>query len=392
MQLHQKVLTGLLLVLTGAMIGMLFMIYLTDVNKTQYSQVQVTEITRSIGFPAEFSDVTLSPVGLPALRDVAQHVTSSVVYIETEVPAKRREVPDDENHEFDDSVWERYFPRRRSSAIGSGVLVSHDGYIITNNHVIAGGKATSIRVTLSDKRIYDAVVVGRDPSTDLAVLRINATDLPAAIIGDSDDVNVGDWVVAVGNPFRLRSTVTAGIVSALGRNVDIIADQMRIESFIQTDAAINRGNSGGALVNQYGELIGINTAIATENGAYQGYGFAIPINLAFKISKDLIEFGSVRRAFLGVHIAAVEQDRANQLGLDPIRGVEIINILRNGAAEAVRLRNSDVILSVDGAFVNEANELQERIALKRPGETVSLEIWRRGELLDVQVLLSGLTD
>lgn len=392
MQLHHKLLTGLLLILTGAMMGMLFMIYLTDVNRSEYSQVQVTEITRSIGFPQELSDVTVSPVGMPALRDIAQHVTSSVVYVETEVPSKRREVPDDENHEFDDSVWERYFPRRRSSAIGSGVLVSHDGYIITNNHVIAGGEATSIRVTLNDKRVYDAIVIGRDPSTDLAVLKINATHLPAAIIGDSDGVNVGDWVVAVGNPFRLRSTVTAGIVSALGRNVDIIADQMRVESFIQTDAAINRGNSGGALVNQYGELIGINTAIATENGAYQGYGFAIPINLAFKISKDLIEFGTVRRAFLGVHIAAVEQDRALQLGLDPIRGVEIINILRNGAADAVRLRNNDVILSVDGALVNEANELQERISLKRPGETVALEIWRRGEVMDVQVLLSGLSD
>ena len=256
--------------------------------------------------------------------------------------------------------------------------------------MIAGTDDATIRVTLNDKRIFTARVVGRDPSTDLAVLKIESDGLPHVLVGDSDLVEVGDWVVAVGNPFRLRSTVTVGIVSALGRNVDIIADQMRIESFIQTDAAINRGNSGGALVNQFGELVGINTAIATENGAYQGYGFAIPSNMAFKISQDLIEFGSVKRGYLGVNIVSVGQDRAAQLGLPAIEGVEIVNILRNSAAESIGLRNNDVILSVDGVKVNEANHLQERVALRRPGEEVNLEIWRSGTTTTYTVLLNGL--
>jgi len=287
-------------------------------------------------------------------------------------------------------MWERMLPRRRATTIGSGVLVSPDGYIITNNHVIAGADAQSITVTLNDKRFFSASVIGRDPSTDLAVLKIDGLDLPHAVIGNSDAVEVGDWVVAVGNPFRLRSTVTAGIVSALGRNVDIISDQLRVESFIQTDAAINRGNSGGALINSFGELVGINTAIATENGSYQGYGFAIPINMAFKISRDLIEFGEVRRAFLGVSIMAIGQDRARQLGLSRIQGVEIVNIARNGAADLGGLRLSDVIIDVDGFEVNEANELQARIALQRPGDSVAMTIWRNGELLPITLRVNGL--
>jgi len=370
--------------------GMLVMIYAAQVMDPQRSEVRVSEVYRSLGLEAGSKDVPASNASLPQLRDVASSVTQSVVYIETEVAASARALPDDENHNFDDPNWEQFFPRRRASTIGSGVIVSEDGYIITNNHVIAGTDDATIRVTLNDKRIFTARVVGRDPSTDLAVLKIESDGLPHVLVGDSDLVEVGDWVVAVGNPFRLRSTVTVGIVSALGRNVDIIADQMRIESFIQTDAAINRGNSGGALVNQFGELVGINTAIATENGAYQGYGFAIPSNMAFKISQDLIEFGSVKRGYLGVNIVSVGQDRAAQLGLPAIEGVEIVNILRNSAAESIGLRNNDVILSVDGVKVNEANHLQERVALRRPGEEVNLEIWRSGTTTTYTVLLNGL--
>jgi serine protease Do len=392
MQLHQKLLTGSLLLLTGMMAGMVIMIYYAGVTKVVPTQINVTEITRSVGFSEIEGRPLLTPVSLPTLRDVATLVTSNVVYIETELPVRRQELPDDGNHNFDDSLLDRFVPRRRASTIGSGVLVTSDGYIITNNHVIAGSDNRNITVTLNDKRSFDASVIGRDPSTDLAVIKIDGTDLPHAVIGNSDEVQVGDWVVAVGNPFRLRSTVTAGIVSALGRNVDIIADQMRIESFIQTDAAINRGNSGGALVNQYGELIGINTAIATENGSYQGYGFAIPINMAFKISRDLIEFGQVSRAFLGVQISSVGMNRARQLGIYPIQGVEIVGVVRNGAAFAGGLRVSDVILSVDGVSVNEANELQERIALRRPGEDVSLLVWRGGQPFQTNLKLLGMED
>jgi S1-C subfamily serine protease len=235
-------------------------------------------------------------------------------------------------------------------------------------------------------------VIGSDPTTDLAVIKVDANDLPAIIIGNSDQLNVGDLVVAIGNPFRLRSTVTAGIVSALDRNVDIINDQMRIESFIQTDAAINRGNSGGALINEYGELVGINTAIATENGAYQGYGFAIPINMAFKIARDIIEFGEVQRAYLGVQIQAVDQDRASQLGMYGINGVEIVNLVKNSAASQAGLLVNDVILSVNGSYVNESNELQAKIALHRPGEEVILNIWREGNIISLNTKLAGLNN
>jgi serine protease Do len=392
MKLHHKILTGILLILTGIMAGMVIMVYYAGIMRVIPTQVNVTEVTRSVGFTELEGRPLLAPASLPALRDVAEMVTANVVYIETELPVRRQELPDDENHNFDDSLWERFVPRRRASTIGSGVLISADGFIITNNHVIASSDNRNITVTLNDKRTFEASVVGRDPSTDLAVIKIDGFDLPHAVIGNSDGVRVGDWVVAVGNPFRLRSTVTAGIVSALGRNVDIIADQMRIESFIQTDAAINRGNSGGALVNQFGELIGINTAIATENGSYQGYGFAIPINMAFKISRDLIEFGQVRRAFLGVQIASVGMTRARQLGIDPIQGVEIVGVVRNGAAFTGGLRLNDVILSVDGFSVNEANELQERIALRRPGEEVSLVVWRGGRSVETSLRLLGMED
>ncbi|MEX0927806.1 MAG: PDZ domain-containing protein, partial [Balneolales bacterium] len=206
----------------------------------------------------------------------------------------------------------------------------------------------------------------------------------------SDNVEVGDWVMAVGNPFRLKSTVTAGIVSALDRDVNIINDELRIESFIQTDAAINQGNSGGALVNRNGELIGINTAIATESGSYQGYGFAIPINMGIKIAQDLIEFGEVKRPYLGVNISPIDHDRASRLGMTRIRGVEIVNVQKEGSADLGGIRIDDIILEVNGVHVNEPNELQVQIAMMRPGDEASLTLWRSGEELELQIQLQGL--
>lgn len=388
MTFHQKILTGSLLLLTGILIGMIFMIYFAGINQLVGNEVRVTEVKRSVAY-ADNAEVQFTESSGLSLREVAQVVNPTVVYIETIVSLNRSGMPDDENHQLDENLLERFLPRRRASTIGSGVIVSPDGYIITNNHVISGAEARSISVSLNDKRTFNASVIGRDPSTDLAVLKIEGEQLPYIIIGDSDVLQVGDPVIAIGNPFRLRSTVTAGIVSALGRNVDIINDQMRIESFIQTDAAINRGNSGGALVNDYAELIGINTAIATESGAYQGYGFAIPINMAFKIARDLIEYGEVKRAYLGVQIVAVAQDRAKQLGLTEIKGVEIVNLVRDGSASNAGLRVSDVILSVNGSEVNEANELQAKIALNRPGEQVELTIWRGGRGMNITTTLLG---
>ncbi len=384
MKLHQKILTGMLLVLTGIMIGMISMVYLSGSGRSVGStQVNVTEVSRNVSAP--MSDGLIGEER-PVLSNVAMEVTPSVVYIETTVSLGRQRSEGTE----DDSMFDRFFQRRQGTSIGSGVLITKDGYILTNNHVIAGAESGSILVGLNDKRTFPATVIGADPNTDLAVLKIDGENLPNIVIGNSDNLRVGDWVVAIGNPFRLRSTVTAGIVSALGRNVDIINEQMRIESFIQTDAAINRGNSGGALINEQGDLVGINTAIATENGAYQGYGFAIPVNMAYKIAKDIIEFGEVQRAYLGVSILAIVQERARELGLDEIRGVEIINLVRNGAADTAGLKVSDVIMSVNGVDVNEANELQEKIALHRPGEVVNLKIWRSGRYLDISMELAGL--
>jgi serine protease Do len=380
MNLHQKLLTGVLLILIGMVFGMVIMVYYAGISIPYQPKVEVTKVRQSEPLP-EAPD--------SELKNIANSVTPTVVYIETIVRGRDIDPNTGEptNHE---SMLDRILPRRESTSIGSGVLITADGYILTNHHVVADAVENSITVGLTNKRTYEARLVGSDPSTDLAVLKINAKDLPAITIGNSDELEVGDWVMAVGNPFRLRSTVTAGIVSALGRDVAIINDRMRIESFIQTDAAINRGNSGGALVNAFGHLVGINTAIATENGAYQGYGFAVPINLAFKIARDLMEFGEVKRAYLGVQIVAVDQPRSEIAGLADVRGVEVVNLVRGGSADKGGLRMRDIVLSVNGLEVNEANELQTRIAVMRPGETVRLVVWREGREVKLSFALTGL--
>ncbi|MCH8568577.1 MAG: trypsin-like peptidase domain-containing protein [Balneolales bacterium] len=386
MTLHQRLLTGILLILTGMLAGALLIIFRGGIQPFIPTEVQITEVRRSTGGPVEVSGAS-GGFGSFSVRDVAREVVPTVVYIETQMSA-RNMVPNDGNHDFGDDFWDRLMPRNRANAIGSGVLISADGFILTNNHVIAGSR--DVRVTLSDKRQFEAKVVGRDPSTDLAVLKIDGNDLPFITLGDSDYVEVGDWVIAVGNPLRLRSTITAGIVSALGRDVQIINDRMRIENFIQTDAAINKGNSGGALVNQAGELIGINTAIATESGMNQGYGFAIPINMAFKIGRDIMEFGEVQRAFLGVQIAEVNQRRARELGLDSIRGVEINSVVPLAAADQSGLKAGDIVYTINKHDVNEPNQLQAQVALFRPGQTIDVTVWRNGNIMNIPVTLQGL--
>lgn len=325
--------------------------------------------------------------------EVAANVTPSVVFVrvETDIGGEAT-LPDDGFH--DDS--NPFLQRRRTSA-GSGVILSPDGYVVTNGHVVEG--ATRIRVLLDDKREFDAELMGTDATTDLAVLRLleanldNDTQaLPVANLGDSDDLEVGEWVLAVGNPFRLTSTVTAGIVSSLRRQVDIIEDPFRIEDFIQTDAAINPGNSGGALVNMRGEVIGIATAIATESGAYEGYGFAVPINLVERVVMDLIERGEVQRGYLAVEIRPVTADDARELGMSSIEGVVISSVAAGGPAARAGIRARDVLLSVDGHPVNEPNQFQSRVAMRRPGEAVSLEVWRGGELQTLEAELIGRDD
>jgi serine protease Do len=267
------------------------------------------------------------------------------------------------------------------------VIISAEGYIATNNHVISDAAEDGIEVVLSDKSRYKAKLVGTDPTTDLAVIKISARDLPVAALGNSDNVQVGEWVLAVGNPLGLTSTVTAGIVSALGRNIRIIQDNYGIEDFIQTDAAINPGNSGGALVNMNGEVIGINTAIATTNARYQGYGFAVPVNLLKTVAADLIRDGKVRRGYIGVSISPVDQTLADAIGLEKARGVFVQSLVEGGAGAEAGLKESDVILSVDGNEVNQPNELQRYIATRHPGDVVKLEVFRDGKTIEKKVTL-----
>ncbi len=274
------------------------------------------------------------------------------------------------------SVERGLWGRSLTNSSGSGVILSPDGYIATNHHVIENSR--DVKVTLADKRVFPAKVVGSDPSTDIALLKIAADGLPFLVFGNSDSVRIGEWVLAVGNPFNLESTVTAGIVSAKGRNINILGGATSIESFIQTDAAVNPGNSGGALVNTLGELIGINTAIVTESGSYEGYSFAVPSNLVQKVVSDLREFGEVHRAFLGVSIEDLDAETARDLGLPNADGVRITRVNPNSAAADAGLQAGDVILRIGDALTRRTPELQEFIGRKRPGDRVSIEYWRHG--------------
>ena len=327
-----------------------------------------------------------------AFVEVAKVLTPTVVSINVKSKSK---VPSDEFHDFfrffgPDFKAPEQMPQFGS---GSGVIVNPDGYILTNNHVVEGADVDGIEVILNDNRRFKAKVIGTDPSTDLGVIKIEGSHLPTAALGSSDEMQVGEWVLAVGNPLGLNSTVTAGIVSAVGRSgIGVIRDTYGIENFIQTDAAINPGNSGGPLVNLNGEVIGINAAIATTNARYQGYGFAIPINLAKAVAADLIQYGKIRRGYIGVQIQTVDETMANALGLDKAHGVIVQSIVSGGAAQAAGLKEGDVILSVDGKDVNAANELQSTIARQHPGDVVTLVIVREGKRLEKKVTLRPRSD
>lgn len=329
----------------------------------------------SADVPSQYLDVmSMNEV----FKAVSSSVTPTVVFIEVEgLPGSGMLSP--------------FSGRGGSQSLGSGVIISDEGYIVTNNHVV--DDARRIRVTLNDKRQFAADVVGVDPTTDLAVIKIDPdAAIPVVALGDADKVQVGEWVLAVGNPFRLTSTVTAGIVSAIGRQVNVIEDRLGIESFIQTDAAINPGNSGGAVVNLQGELVGIATAIATESGSYEGYGFAVPVDLMERVVRDLIRFGEVRRGYLGVSIQAMNARAAESAGLDRVRGVYLSSVQPGLAGYEAGLRDGDILLSINGRDMAEPNELQSAIALFSPGDAVPVEIWRDGRTVDFVVTLKGRDD
>lgn len=329
-----------------------------------------------------------------AFVEISKAVTPTVVSITVKTdPKKNQQQGEDPFHFFfgPDFKMPDQGPEIGS---GSGVIVSKDGYIVTNNHVVKDAGDEGIKVTLTDKREFNAKLVGTDPNTDIAVVKIEANDLPTVSMGNSDEVQVGQWVLAVGNPLGLNYSVTAGIVSALGRNIRINGDGSGygIENFIQTDAAINPGNSGGALVDINGQLIGINSAIKSNTGYYQGYGFAIPVNIVKSVVPELIKSGKVVRGYIGVNIQTIDETMAKGLGLEKINGVLVQGIVKGGAGEEADIKVGDVILAVDGKEVNAANQLQAVIGSKRPGDVVKLTLFREGKTFDKEVTLKPRTE
>jgi serine protease Do len=282
---------------------------------------------------------------------------------------------------------DRYSKPREVSGYGSGVIISPDGYIITNNHVIEN--ADAVDVTLNDKRVFTAQVVGRDPSTDIALLKVKAENLPTIKYGDSEALKLGEWVLAVGNPFNLTSTVTAGIVSAKGRNLGLLEGDYRIESFIQTDAALNMGNSGGALVNTKGLLVGITSAILSPSGAYAGNSFAIPVSIVKKVVDDLREYGEVQRAIIGVNIRDLAAEDAEKQNLKTVTGVLITGIVPDGAAEAAGLKENDVIIKFDGVDVGTTSELQVQVGKHRPGDKATVTFLRKGKETTLPIVMKN---
>ncbi|HVD97696.1 MAG TPA: Do family serine endopeptidase [Cytophagaceae bacterium] len=341
------------------------------------SQFQLSNFTTSM----DTSQVVV-PEGLNFIY-AANKVTPAVVHIKTMYEASASQNGDM------DQLFREFFgegsphgmpPGGKQEASGSGVILTEDGYIVTNNHVI--DQADKIEVVLNDKRSYTAVLIGKDPTTDLALLKIEEKGLPFVQYGNSDNARIGEWVLAVGNPFNLTSTVTAGIVSAKGRNINILRDKdnLAIESFIQTDAAVNPGNSGGALVDLKGNLIGINTAIATPSGTFAGYSFAVPVTLVKKVMDDLLKYGQVQRALLGVQIQDVTAELAKEKGISSVKGVYIGAVNSGSAAEDAGLMAGDVIKKINGTLVNSSSELQEQVARYRPGDKVKVTYERKGEV------------
>ncbi len=324
----------------------------------------------------------------------AEMTVNGVVHVKTEgtIEYKQRAFDPFRHFFYGNGNIEKEYSQPIKGA-GSGVIISEDGYLVTNNHVIEN--ADKIKVTLNNKKSYNAELVGSDPATDLAVLKIEEDGLPHLDFGNSDDLHIGEWVLAVGNPFNLTSTVTAGIVSAKGRDINILSNDpytglSSIESFIQTDAAVNPGNSGGALVNTKGELIGINAAIKSNTGSFAGYSFAIPANIAKKVVGDLIEYGSVQRAFIGINIRDIDEELANELEINDLNGVYVSGLSPNGSAKDAGIKEGDIVKKVEGFEIRNVNELQAKIGEFRPGDKINVTLKRDGQFLSKTVTLKNL--
>lgn len=386
----------LIIILTGYIAGLLGAATFFYLLKPEFLAVKDTQedmpqeiLVSNYVEPQVKSDITESATpAAPALSrldvlsesftDASRLSTSSVVFIRTVM-----------EREYSNTFLEWFFGERPSQSFistGSGVIYTSDGYVVTNNHVIENADAIEV---IHEKRTYKAELIGSDPSTDLAILKIDAEDLPNIRIGRSRDLEVGEWVLAVGNPFNLTSTVTAGIVSAKGRQINILRANFPIESFIQTDAAINPGNSGGALVNTKGELVGINTAILSKTGSYAGYGFAVPVDIVSKIVEDLIKYKEVQKAFVGAEVADIDQELGEELKLDNWNGVIIQNLQKGGAADKGGLREGDIIISLNDQDVRSKGEYEEVISYHSPGDRMDVTYKRGNKTNKTQIILTN---
>ena len=378
---------GFLTVLLSILAGGLTAYGVVKANEKNLSPVRISGENGSV----EYRTVNLADSDYPDFTYAAESAVQAVVYVEVTVQrqANRSQGIDPFEYFFGEGFGERFGygqsqPREQKGS-GSGVIIRPDGYIVTNNHVVSG--ATSISVTLNDNSQYEATVVGTDPATDVAIIKIDAQNLPSIPLGDSDQLRLGEWVLAIGSPLgaQLRGTITAGIVSAKGRSMPDGSGEFKIESFIQTDAAVNPGNSGGALVNKRGELVGINTAIVSQTGSYSGYSFAVPVNIVKRVASDLIDFGSVKRAVLGITMQPIDKKIQEDLKLNSMNGVYIVEVSKGSAAEEAGLKQGDVIIAIDGQRISDGASVQEKVNNYHPGEKAVVTYIRDGKENNVEV-------
>lgn len=373
----KKTLSTLLIAALGGIGGAYVYTNFNNDSLTQPKIISEKQHVQYVNYPG-----TLSEGSMTDFTKAADATIHAVVHVKTFYTNNTRYNPFGTDP-FD--FWGRPQKSNPQEASGSGVIITDDGYIVTNNHVVEN--ADKVEITLNDNLSYSAKVIGTDPSTDLALLKINEKNLPFITYGNSDNVKVGEWVLAVGNPFNLTSTVTAGIISAKARNIGILPDQHKIESFLQTDAAVNPGNSGGALVNTNGELIGINSAIASTTGSYTGYSFAIPVNLVKKVMDDLVEYGSVQRGFIGVSIRDIDNKLMDDKGIKSTQGVYVAGLTDGGAAAVAGIKEGDIILKIGDFVISSTPQLQEQIGRFRPGDKVNVTLLRAGKEQIVNVVL-----
>ena len=371
---------GILIALLSAVVGGLTAYAV--VNAMTKSQVRVVETSEG----AQFRTVNLSQDNWPDITYAAESAVDAVVYVKVVSTQTQQQAPS--------SIFDFFFgfpeggmPQQRERVgSGSGVIIREDGYIVTNNHVIDG--ATRIEVTLNNNQTYPATLVGTDPATDVALLKVEVTGLPVIPFGDSDKLRLGEWVIAIGSPYDLRSTITAGIVSAKGRSMPSNGE-FKIESFIQTDAAVNPGNSGGALVDKAGNLVGINTAIISQTGSYTGYSFAVPSNIVKKIAYDLMDFGSVKRAVLGISMMPIDDKIAEELKLSSRNGVYIGEVSKSGAADKAGIKSGDVLIAIDSTKITNPASVQEAVSRFSPGDNAVVTVLRDGKELKLDVTFKG---